>query len=382
MKVVVSKAELVLLINKIQSLISNKPAIPILSNVLIEAVDDQLILSATDLMTSMRCFTEAKIIEAGAITLPAKKFFQLIRELISPQVKISTFGDIAEIISGSSTFKINGMPKSAFPTIADFTGTAQISFAPAILKSMLSKSSFSVARDDNRYILNGINLKIIDKKATFLGTDGKRLSKVFCDIELDSSFIGSYNLPLKAVEEMIKMLDESAPKATLSLMPDKVFLECANLILTTKLLAGQYPDVEKVIPVISEKAIPLHREELSSLLRQVSLFMSDTGGSIRFTFTEGQLTLHANSNDIGEGQVSMPVDYRGSKLDIAFNPFFFLDMLKHSKDEVVNFSISDPFNPGIITDSSQALFMIMPMRLENIETPYLEENDSKDPAFT
>ena len=179
MKAVVSKAELVLLISKIQSLISNKPAIPILANVLIEALDDQLILSATDLTTSIRCSTEAKVIEEGAIALPAKKFFQLIRELTSPQVKISKNGDIAEIISGSSAFKINGMPKSEFPTIADFSGTAQISFSPSELRSMLSKTAFSAARDDSRYVLNGINLQILNKRATFIGTDGKRLAKVF-----------------------------------------------------------------------------------------------------------------------------------------------------------------------------------------------------------
>ena len=385
MKAVVSKAELVSLISKVLSIIANKPAIPILANVLIEAVDDQLILSATDLTTSMRCFTEAKVVEEGSIALPARKFFQLVRELTSPQVKISKNGrNIAEIISGSSIFKINGMHKNEFPPIPEFSGNAQINVSPASLKEMLSRTAFAAARDDSRYVLNSIYLQIANKLATLTGTDGKRLAKLHTEIELDPSFQGSYILPLKAVEEMIKMLDESDSRATISLMPDKVFLENGNLILTTKLLSGQYPDVERVIPKTTTTKVTLHREELISLLRQISLFTSDSSGSVRFIFTEGQLDLTANSSDIGEGNVNMVVDYKKEKLEIAFNPFFFLDILRHCKDETVNFSISDSYNPGIITDSTSALFVIMPMRLtDNIETlEKVEFDDSKETALS
>lgn len=381
MKAVVSKAELLTIISKIQSIISSKPAIPILSNVLIEAVDGMLILSATDLTTSMKCFCEAKVVEEGAIALPAKKFFQLVRELTAPQVKISKDGqNIAEIVSGSSVFKINGMHKSEFPSIPEFSGNAQISISPSSLKEMLSRTSFAAARDDSRYFLNGIFLQIVNKRATFIGTDGKRIAKVYSDIDLDPSFQGAYLLPLKAVEEMIKMLDESTARSSLSLMSDKVFLENGNLVLTTKLLSGQYPDVERVIPENLNASISLHREELISLLKQVSLFTSDNSGSVRFTFQNGLLDLSANSKEVGECKVNMPVDFHGEKIEIAFNPFYFLDILRHSKDEIVNFSISNAYNPGIITDSTTALFVIMPMKLEtSVETPV--EDDSKDPAL-
>jgi len=382
MKAVVSKAELLTIISKIQSIISSKPAIPILSNVLIEAVDGMLILSATDLTTSMKCFCEAKVVEEGAIALPAKKFFQLVRELTAPQVKISKDGqNIAEIVSGSSVFKINGMHKSEFPSIPEFSGNAQISISPSSLKEMLSRTSFAAARDDSRYFLNGIFLQIVNKRATFIGTDGKRIAKVYSDIDLDPSFQGAYLLPLKAVEEMIKMLDDSTARSSLSLMSDKVFLENGNLVLTTKLLSGQYPDVERVIPENLNASISLHREELISLLKQVSLFTSDNSGSVRFTFQNGQLDLSANSKEVGECKVNMPVDFHSEKIEIAFNPFYFLDILRHSKDEIVNFSISNAYNPGIITDSTTALFVIMPMKLEtSVETPV--EDDSKDPALT
>lgn len=373
MKAVISKIDLVNLIGKIQSIVAAKPAIPILSNVLIEAMDDQLIISATDLTVSMRCYVEAKVVEEGAIALPARRFFQLVRELTAPQVKISAqTNEIAEITTGTSVFKINGMNKGEFPALPDLTGSPEITLTSSNLKEMFSKTAFSAARDDSRYMLNGVQLQIANQKATFIGTDGKRLAKTFATANIDPSVSGTYVIPLKAVEEMTKMLDDSDTEVNLTLAHDKVSLECGHLTLITKLLSGQYPDVERVIPAKLGQNFSIHREELMSLLRQVSLFTSETSSSVRFSFETGQLHLAAMSSDIGEGRVSMPVDYAGPKLEIAFNPYFFLDILRHSKDETVRFGLNDPHNPGLITDSTQALFVIMPMRLNDAPAPRKE----------
>ncbi len=370
MKAVISKIDLVNLIGKIQSIVAAKPAIPILSNVLLEAIDDQLIVSATDLTVSMRCYVEAKVVEEGAIALPARRFFQLIRELTAPQVKISAqTNEVAEITTGTSVFKINGMNKAEFPALPDLSGSPEITLTNSALKEMFSKTAFSAAREDSRYMLNGIQLQIANQKAVFIGTDGKRLAKIASPVVIDPSVTGTYVIPLKAVEEMIKMLDESDSQVHLSLAHDKVSLESGPLTLITKLLSGQYPDVERVIPANLTQTFSIHREELMSLLRQISLFTSETSSSVRFSFETGQLHLAAMSSDIGEGRVSMPVDYAGTKLEIAFNPYFFLDILRHSKDETVRFGLNDSHNPGLITDSTQALFVIMPMRLSDASVP-------------
>nr|NGX33352.1 DNA polymerase III subunit beta [Candidatus Anoxychlamydiales bacterium] len=369
MKVVISKNELTQLIGKIQNIVANKPAIPVLSNVLIEARDGQLYLKATDLTTSMLCFSEAKVVEEGAIALPAKRFFHLIKELTSPQIKITCpSADVAEITSVSSHFKINGMVKSEFPSLPDITKATQIPISSTTLKEMLYRTYFSAAREDSRFVLNGIYMKVDKKIASFISTDGKRLSKMFTNIDIDPSFQGSYILPLKAVEEMVKLLSDDEQLVNLSLMHDKVFLESSNLTLITKLLSGEYPDVEKVIPTNTTTTMILHREELITLLRQVALFTPDSSGSVRFIFDQGELQLTALSSDIGEGTVSMPVDYSKEKLEVAFNPFYFMDILRHSKDETINFSIQDAYNPGMITDSTSATFVIMPMRLNDLKT--------------
>lgn len=384
MKVVIAQSELTQLISRAQSIASVKPAIPILSTILLEAIDDQLIVSASDLTVSIRCHSSAKVIEEGSIALPARRFFQLIRELTASQIKITSQEDqIAHITAGSSTFKINGMHKSEFPELPNLNGSTQVSFSGAKLKEMLVKSAFSAARDDSRFVLNGVLLKIANNSATFIGTDGKRLAKVHTSVELDPSFQGSYIIPLKAVEELTRMIEDVEDYAYLNVMHEKISIEYGSLTMYAKLLMGQYPDVEKVIPESPKAKLSLHREELMTLLRQVALFTSDMTSSVRFTFSEGALHLSATSQEIGEGNVSMPLDYAGEQIDIAFNPYYFLDILKHCKDETVQFAIKDAYNPGVVTDSTGALFVIMPMRLTEPATPPpITEDVSTDAVLT
>jgi DNA polymerase-3 subunit beta len=372
MKFVIARTDLVAIIGKIQSIIPSKPSSPILANVLLEVMDDQLIISGTDLSVSMRCYVAATIIEEGSIALPARSFFQLVRELTAPQIKISAQGsESAEITTGTSVFKIHGMSKTDFPQIPDLTGSPGFSLTHASLKEMLMKTVFSAARENSRYTLNGVQLQIANQKATFIGTDGKRLAKIFIPISIDPTVQGQYVISLKAVEEMSKILDDSSAPVTLSLSQDKISLENGSTTLTAKLLSGQYPDVERVIPARLTHQFSIHREELMSLLRQVSLFTSETSHSVRFSFETGQLQLSVTSAEVGEGRVSMPVDYMGERLDIAFNPHFFIDILRHSKEETVRFGLIDSHNPGLITDSTNALFVIMPMRLN--ETAHAKE---------
>jgi DNA polymerase-3 subunit beta len=370
MKFIVSKNELTSLIGKIQNVVPSKPALPILSNVLIEAVADQLIISATDLTVSMRAVCEAKVLEEGAIALPAKKFFQLIRELTAPQVEIhSATSEIAFITAGTSNFRIQGMHKSEFPTLPDLSEGIQFSLPNSSLKELFSRTSFAAAREDSRQILNGLLLQRSSSLTHVVGTDGKRLAKVQIAIDSPDAPEGSYVLPLKAVEEIVKILENNEKASKITLMSDKFAIEVDSVTLMTKLLSGQYPDISRIIPKKSANPVALHREELISLLRQVALFTSEESSSVRFSFTDGALQLSAMSGEIGEGEVRMPVNYAGPKLDIAFNPHYFLDILRHSKDEVVHFDVTDSYNPGLITDSSNALFVIMPMRIEPQTAP-------------
>ncbi len=371
MKFVISTQELNYLISKILNVVAQKPTIPILSNFLLEAYNDELILTATDLTVGIRCHTEAKILEEGATTLPAKRLAQLIRELTAVNVEVSTnSNEVTTIVAGTSRFKLNGMSKSEYPALPDLSQAQTFNMKQAELKDLLYRTSFAVSKEDNRYVLTGVLMQIANGTATFVGTDGKRLARSHGPIDIASSFTGQSIIPLKAVDEILKNLSDEGD-VKISLMSDKIAVEANQIRLLTKLLAGDYPDVNRVIPERSDIIVSLHREELSSLLRQISLFTADHNHSVRFTFSQGELKLTANTMDIGEGNVTMPVNYQGSKLEIAFNPGFFIDILRHCKSETVTMGLTDAYNPGIITDGDQLsaplqaspLFVIMPMRL-------------------
>lgn len=362
MKFIISRHELSTLIRKIQNVVPQSAPIPILSHFLIEASSDgSLVFTATDLTVGARCTSKAVVQEEGSLSIPSRHFFQLIRELTDTDIEVTSDPEeIVEIKAGSSRFRLHGMNKGEFPALPDLKEATHFTIQSALLKDLLYRTAFAVSKEDNRYTLTGVLLRIEQGKAIFVGTDGKRLAKTETPVALPPDFSGEYILPLKAVDEVMKMLSESET-ATLYLSDDKVAVEAGSTILVTRLLAGNYPDFEQIISTSSSVTVSLHREELVTLLRQISLFTNDT--SARFTFLPGELLLTANSASIGDGKVGMPVNYNGSKLEIAFNPYYFIDILRHTKDETVNLSLSDSYNPGIITDSTPTLFIVMPMRL-------------------
>ena len=365
MKFVIERNELTQLVGNVQNVVGQKSTIPILSNFLIEALDNELVITATDLTVGTRCRTPAKIIEKGATTLPAKRFYHLIKELTAANIEVSAKeNNVIEINANTSRFKLHGMDNSTYPELPDLASSRQFTIEQGLLREMLLRTAFAVSREDNRYILTGLLMQISEGKVIFVGTDAKRLSRMETTISVESSKEECYVLPLKAVEEIIKMLRDTDEEAVVYLMENKVAVQANNVIVITKLLSGEYPDFHRVIPKSKTGTdVVLHCEELKQLLRQISLFIAEQGHSVCFTFCDNELILTANDMTIGEGKVSMPLHYEGEKLHVAFNPNFFIDVIRHTKDEAITLNIIDAYNPGVITDSTNALFLIMPMRL-------------------
>lgn len=374
MKLIISTQAFNSLISKIQNVVSPKPPIPILANFLIEARGEEVVLTATDLTVSIRCSAEATVLEPGATTLPAKRAAQLVRELTTAQLEISSNErGITTLVSGTSRFKLNGMRCEEFPPLHDLSQATSFQIPQRVLKDLLYRTAFTVSREDNRYVLTGLFLHLAERQATFIGTDGKRLARAHALVEGDPTLTYRAIIPLKAVEEILKNLADEDGAVTLSMMHDRLAIAHTSFFLLTKLLMGEYPDVSRVIPDRSDAIISLQRDELMTLLRQVSLFAGEHNHSVRFTFEEGELRLTANSMDVGEGHVVMPIGYPGKKLEIAFNPGFFVDILRRCKSEYVTLGLTDAYNPGILTDGSPTsslaqsspLFVLMPMRLSS-----------------
>ena len=371
MKFVIATQELNQMINKCLNVIAQKAAIPILSNLLIEAVGGRLIVTATDLTVGVRCVADAKILEEGGTALPGKKLSQLIRELTAANIEVTTnTHEVTEIVANDSRFKLHGMSKNEFPSLPDVTDATLLKMKQGDLKEALQRTAFAVSKDDTRYSLTGVCMTVQENVATFVGTDGKRLARCHASVVAEDAFSGSCILPIKAVDEIAKNLDEEG-EVRLFILNDKIAIETDSIRIIAKLLAGEYPDVSRVIPESSALTVNLHREELTSLLRQVSLFTNEKEHSVRFTFSPGELRLSANTMEIGEGRVAMPVSYSGQPLDVAFNPSYFLDILRHTNGETVSLGLIDAFNPGVITESDKELagqanplYVLMPLRLK------------------
>lgn len=362
MKIILSKADLTTAISKVQSVVALRPVAPILGTILMEAKEDELILTATDLMVSIRVFIGAKVLEEGGITIPARKFFQLIRELTAPQIEIHSMGpDVVFINAGASHFKIPGMLPSEFPPFPDLSTGLILNLSGASLKSTLMRTQFAAAREDARIYLNGVCMELEGEHLTCIGSDGKRLAKVHIAAPLPAKHKSISLIPIKAVEEMLRLLPNETVELTL--MPDKLALRTPSSLLMTKLLSGKFPDYSRFIPQTKGEGIALHREELQILLRQIILFTSDEDGAARFLFSAGELSMEVEHGELGAGKVKMAANYTGEKLEIAFNIRYFLEALAHSTDEIVYLHITHPFEPGLLTDSTTAQFVLMPMRI-------------------
>lgn len=373
MKFLISRTELSELVNGVQNIVAQRTPMPILSNILLEASQNELTVTATDLTVGVRCTAQAKVVEPGATTLPAKRFAQLLREMNVSYIEMATDEkDVSQIVADSSSFRMNGMPRVDFPELPSLRGAEPILISQKDLKEAFFQTSFAVSREDSRYVLTGVMVSVQDSKALFVGTDGKRLARAALAVTCADTVSFECIIPAKAVDEIAKNLTESDDPAALYFMQDKIAVQVHNRLVISKLLSGDFPDIDRIIPRQVSCVVPLHKEELSALLRQMSLFILETTQSVRFRFSEGLLQLSANTADIGEGRVSMAVHYHGPQFDIAFHPIFFLDFLRHSRHEYVYMGFQDAYNPVVLSEKEfgktleelpSPLFVLMPMRL-------------------
>jgi len=379
MKFIAPRLAVLSLIGRLQGIVPTRPVIPAVGNILLEAKEDQLILGATDLAISARAYAEAQVVEEGAIALPSRRLFQLIRELTVPYLEMETSSpDTIFIHAGSSRFKLQGLHHKEFPLLPPFTCQDAALLSPTELRRLLKCTAFAAAREDDRHILSAVCLIRQQQHLLTIATDGRRLVKLsipFNSLAFEEGH--HYILPMKTVEQILSILDEKEPQIKLTLSKDTLHMESGNVQFSSKLVPGPYPDVLSTIPTSSLPPLTIHREELITLLRQISLFSPESAPVARFAFTSGALYISTASGEIGEGKVDMPVNYSGPRLEIGFNPRHFLDALYHTEDQAVHLEVSGPYSPAIITDSCGALFMLMPMRIDLPQprpVPQLEES--------
>lgn len=366
MKVTISQANIVALLQKVQGVISTKPPVTILSNILLQAKEDELLLFATDTKQSIVARIDAEVEEEGSIVLPPKRLFPLLREISSPLIHIQTMhNEQTKITAGTSSFVLAGLSCNDFPQMPSFHEGVEIVLPTHVFRTMLAKTVFAAAKEDARPLYNSVFLETRNQTTTATGADGRKLAKISTSTPSTGSWQGSILIPSYAATELLSILDpEEGHTVSLFLQEDRLSLELGAISFSCQLLTGQYPNMERIIPDTTQIPIPIHKEELSCLLRQLCLFLTPDRNAVQFAFTPGELTLSIATGSTGDAKVSMPIDYTGKEVHVAFHPGVLLEVLRHQETEVVDFRVKDAYTPGLFS-SEGSLFVVMPMRLES-----------------
>jgi DNA polymerase-3 subunit beta len=358
---------------QVLNVVGSKATMPILSNVLIEAEKDHISLTTTNLDLGIRCRIKAEIKDPGSVTLPVKRLAGIVREL--PNLDVTVDGSPnhqVKLTSGGSTFKIMGIGKEEFPPLPEFGEEKAHSLAQSELATMLRSVSYAQSNDESRYILNGVYFNFRDGRLFLVATDGRRLAMVSKEMEVPADAAGAIILPAKTVGELTRLLDKGE-KVQISFNDRRAAFQVAtdkdasglvdNIYLYSKVVEGNYPNYQQVIPKETHQRIKLERELLLQCVHRAALVCSEKANSVKIRLTSNLLEITAQSPDFGEAHESMAISYSGPDLQVAFNPAFVMDPLKAlSKDEVF-FEVKDEVSPGVFKTLDNFVCVIMPVRL-------------------
>ena len=368
MKVLCEKEELLRGTQIVQSVVSARSTLPILSNFLFEAEGQSIKLSSTDLEVGVSCFIKGEISKEGSITIPAKRFADIVREL--PENKqIEIRADETNQISikcDKSHFILMGLPKSEYPVLPDFPEEKTFKIQKNLLKTMLRRTSFAVSTDETRYVLNGVYLIAENGALKFVATDGRRLAYISRDC-IDKKFTHRAIIPTKSVNEIQKILgsEEKDAEVKIGVTDNQIAFQIENISILSRLIEGTFPNYEQVIPKKHESQIKVSVKEALSAVRQMALLTSDKAATVKFLFAKNMLRISAQAQGLGSGEAEIDIEHSGANLEIAFNPGFLIDILKNTDDDNVIFELTNSLNPALLSPANDKnyLCVVMPMRL-------------------
>ncbi|MEK6323297.1 MAG: DNA polymerase III subunit beta [Acidobacteriota bacterium] len=370
----VSKNALLKELNLLQGIVEKKSTIPILSNVLIETVNDATIsLVATDLDVSLQTECVAESIRSGAIVLQARKLFEIVRNLPDAEINFAKEdNDWVRINCASSEFRIVGQAKEHFPSTpkADKSG---VTIPAAVMHGLINRTVFAITQEESRYALNGSLLLFGEGRIQMVATDGHRLALAAADVDKvgDGVEDGSEQLkviiPKKALIELAKLTAGAEDGLEVSRDENHLYFEIQNRYLTSRMLAGQFPNYDLVLPKNNDKTISLNVDKITQAIRRAALMADERSHGVKVDLTSGKLSITSQSADVGEAKEVIPLDYNGDNLSIGFNAQYVLDFLAVVGTDEVLFEFKDEQSPALLRPSgdgkSDYKYVVMPMRL-------------------
>lgn len=363
MKITVKKDVFARALQKVSNIIGSRTTLPVLANVLIEANDNHLTLTTTDLEIRLTTNIDAEVETPGKTTIPVKRLLGLVSKLRGETISLNTNENHhTELKCGTANFTLLGLNPDDFPVPVEFNPVRTVKIKQNDIANMIDRISYAVSMDDSRKVLQGILLSIRESKLTAVATDGKRLALVEKLLEEAPSGVdGDIIITLKSATELKRLIERNGD-VIMEIGENQIVFKVNHTVMLSKLIDGAYPNYQQVIPASFAKSIQLPCEPFIYALEVVNVTLSDAEAAyVKITFHDNQLLFEANSN-YGEGSESIPIEYDGESMSASFNPIFLLDPFKHVGLDHVTLKINDVFSPIAIESGDGFLYVIMPMR--------------------
>jgi DNA polymerase-3 subunit beta len=367
MELVVGKNALLRELQLFQGIVERKNTIPILANVLMEAKGNEVRMLATDLEVALRSRCEASVAKGGALTLPAKKLYEIVKALPETDVRIEEDKNGVKVAADRFDSRMQTLPREDFPTLPDASGMARASLPSAALRQMIAKTQFAITGEDTRYFLNGAKFVLKPESLTLVATDGHRLALVEVPHSVGVSQETGVILPKKTLLELGKLLAESDGDVVFESGENHLFFKLGDRMLISRMIDGQFPAYERVIPKSNDKQIEFDRERLTSAVRRVALLSNERSRAVKFEIDKGKVEVTSSSSEFGEAREQLPVDYTGTAMSISFNAQYVLDFLNVAETDLVSLSLKDEVSQAVMkpiaADGYDYTYVIMPMRI-------------------
>ena len=366
MELTTSQDILVRGLQKIQGIVERRNTLPILSHFLLAAQADGVVIHATDLELGYKGHLDATVNKPGTITLPARKTYDILRELSAGaevNLALANHGWV-RITAGSASFRVPCLPAEEYPSLPRIEDGDFFSLDGGIVEEMIRKTIFATSHDETRYTLSGVLMVSDGSTLTMVATDGHRLAYTSNAVPVGKSF--RFIVPRKALEEVNRFAADSDERdIALAVLENHLVFRKGQSVLITRLIEGQFPDYEGVIPKEFSRRVTVDHERLLRALRRVSLLSNEKTKPVKIDFESNSMTLRSNTPEMGEAMEQIPAEYTSESMVMGFNARYMLEALAVITSEHINLELNDPLSPGVLrpADQSQFFYVIMPMRV-------------------
>ena len=368
MKITISRQDLLDTVNRVKSVVSGKSALPILSHILLETGPSQVRLAATDLKTTIEATVDCTVEKQGAVTVSAQRIGSMLSEMPNEDITLHlTENNVIDIRCGKIQTKLFSLSAEEFPPVRGFDGIDSFNIQEGVLKRLFEKCSFAICSDQARYNLTGMLVELLRGKLTVVATDGRRMSLAAEVENIPMEAEAKVIIPSKAIHELERLLGGEG-NCQVMLDESHAAFSFGRTRLVTAIIEGNFPNYEMVVPKKHDKEAVLDTAKFTEAMRRTRTMTNDKFNSVRVGLSDGWMTLKVVTPEVGEYTEEIPAEYSGENIEIAFNPEFVLDVLKHCGTEKVCLVMKDAQSPGVLKPYSDApidtyVNVVMPIRI-------------------